>query len=245
MARLETRVQQIAGASQIDAALREGAPIHFILVQQDAVDCQLPGLLERARAAGISVREASASVLRRMSHVEPPSEVVALVGRRPGADLEELLAGSGAVWLLVGTSYPGNIGMAIRTAEVSGAEGIIIDAELDRDARKAALRFSVRADWYMPVLWERADSVLDRVAKSERRIIGIEDVGSRAPWEVDLTGSVLFVVGGERHGVPAAVLERCNDVVRIPTAGFIPSYNLQAAVAAIATERLRQSALVS
>jgi tRNA G18 (ribose-2'-O)-methylase SpoU len=36
------------------------------------------------------------------------------------------------------------------------------------------------------------------------------------------------------------VLERCDAVARLPVRGFIPSYNLQAAVAAVALERLRQ-----
>ncbi len=243
MTRSETQILQLSGVSSIDAALREGAPVALLLVQKDAKDEAVQELALRARAAGVPVREASANVLRRMSQVEPAGEVLALLGRTPGGDLEQVLAGPGAVWLLVGTTYPGNIGMAARTAEVSGADGVVIDAELDHAARKAALRFSMRADWYMPVLWERADVVLASALEAGRRIVGIEDVGTQAPWEVDLTGRVLFVIGGETHGIPAPVLERCDSVVRIPTSGFIPSYNLQAAVAAVAAERLRQAAV--
>ena len=245
MAPLETPVQRLAGASSIDAALREGAPISFVLVQVDAKDPAVPSVVARACAAGMPVREVSANVLRRMSQVDPPVEILAWMGREPEADLGQVLAGSGALWLLVGVAYPGNIGMAIRTAEVSGADGIIVDTQLDHAARRSALRFAMRADWYMPVLWECAETVLAGAAEAGRRIIGVEDVGTQAPWEVDLTGRVLLVVGGETHGIPAAVLERCDCVVRIPTAGFIPSYNLQAAVAAIATERLRQAAKLS
>ena len=61
------------------------------------------------------------------------------MGREPEADFGQVLAGSGALWLLVGVAYPGNIGMAIRTAEVSGADGIIVDAQLDHAARRSAL----------------------------------------------------------------------------------------------------------
>ncbi len=243
MARPETRILQLSGVSSIDAALCEGAPISLLLVHKDSKDEAVWGLALRARAADIPVREVSANVLRRMSQVEPPGEALALLGRSPGADLEQVLAGPGAVWLLVGTTYPGNIGMAMRTAEVSGADGVVIDAELDSAARKAALRFSVRADWYMPVLWERAETVLRGARQAGRQVVGIEDVGTQAPWELDLTGRVLFVVGGETHGIPEAVLELCDSLVRIPTAGFIPSYNVQAAVAAVAAERLRQAAL--
>jgi TrmH family RNA methyltransferase len=65
-------------------------------------------------------------------------------------------------------------------------------------------------------------------------------VGRRAPWQVDLLPPALFVIGGERYGIPPELLERCDETLRIPVAGFIPSYNLQAAMAAVAIERLRQ-----
>ena len=68
----------------------------------------------------------------------------------------------------------------------------------------------------------------------------LDEDGSHAPWDLDLTGPRVFVVGGENGGIPGAVLERCDARVRVPMAGFIPCYNLQAAVSALAIERLRQ-----
>ena len=73
-----------------------------------------------------------------------------------------------------------------------------------------------------------------------KRVVAIEDVGSAPPWHLDLTGPVLLVVGSEADGVPKAVLARCDAVTRLPMAGFVASYNLQAAVASIAVERFRQ-----
>ena len=60
------------------------------------------------------------------------------------------------------------------------------------------------------------------------------------PWDVDLTGDVMLIVGGEHDGVPEAIMEQCDDVVSIPMAGFVPSYNLQAPLAVVALEALRQ-----
>ena len=73
-------------------------------------------------------------------------------------------------------------------------------------------------------------------------MFGIENTGESAPWDEDLTGPALFVVGGEANGIPAPLLARCDAVLRLPMAGFIPSYNLQAAPAVVAVERLRQLA---
>ncbi len=238
-------IRQIAGPDQVDAALRAGAPLELVLLQREAKDPAVPGVAERARRAGIPVREVGASVLRRHSHVDPPAEIVALIGRNPEASLDEVWSRRGALWLLVDVAYPGNVGMAMRTAEVSGADGLVVDADFDGDQRKSAVRASMRADWYMPVFWERAESILKRSLAGARRVIGVEDVGTRSPWAVDLTGPVLFIVGGEANGIPPNVLERCDAVVRIPMTGFIPAYNLQAAVAIIAAERLRQRELAA
>jgi TrmH family RNA methyltransferase len=230
--------RQLAGPHELEAALRAGEPVRVVLVRE-GVACEA---VERARAAGAVVRGVSARVLHRLSHERPAADVLACVGDPPGATLDELCARGGAAWLLVGVAYPGNAGFAIRTAEVSGADGIAIDCDFTREQRREALRMSMRADWFMPALWESAATVVESARAAGRRVIAIEDVGERAPWQADLRGRVLFAIGGEDPGIPADVLARCDDVLRIPMGGFIRSYNLQAALAMVAGERLRQLA---
>ena len=60
---------------------------------------------------------------------------------------------------------------------------------------------------------------------------------------VSLARRAVLVVGGERHGIPPELLERCDSVLRLPMAGFVPSYNLQAAMAMVVGERRRQRSL--
>jgi len=236
----ERRARQLAGPEEIEAALEAGEPVRLLLAASDTGDPRVKALCERARRAGIEVRPASRASLWRLGKTEPPSEVLALVGRDPHAPMEQVLSADGATWLLVGIAYPGNTGFAIRTAEVSGADGVFIDSDFEHEGRREAVRAAMRADRFMPVFWMPALPVVTAARAAGRRVLAIEDVGSRAPWEMALGGPVLFVVGGERHGIPAAVLAECDDVIRIPMLGFIPSYNLQAAMAAVACERLRQ-----
>ena len=110
--------------------------------------------------------------------------------------------------------------MALRTAEVSGSAGAFVAADFDRAQRRAALRASMRADRFMPVFFGEADGVLDEAARSGRRLVAVEDVGERAPWEVDLRGRVHLVVGGEAEGIPKAALARCETVVRLADGGL-------------------------
>jgi tRNA G18 (ribose-2'-O)-methylase SpoU len=230
--------RQISGAEAIAQALDRGEPARLIVVREGARGLEL--LLHRAEAAGIPVQRAGERDFERLRGQARERDALALLGGRPDASMTEVLASPAPVWLLSGVAYPGNAGFAIRTAEVSGAAGVFLDAPFDRDARRDALRASMRADRFLPVFFKATDVVLSTARQCGRRIIGIEDVGRRAPWEVDLAGPVLFVVGGEAEGIPESALARCDEVVRIPMSGFIRSYNLQAAVSALACERMRQ-----
>jgi 23S rRNA (guanosine2251-2'-O)-methyltransferase len=235
----EPRVRQIAGAAAIEAALRAGADVRLLLVADDAKADTVEPLLERAKQLGIPLKTATRNVITRLCAVRPAEDVLALVGRDPDAALDESLARGGALWLLVGVAYPGNVGMVIRTAEVSGADAIAIDARFDHDAKRAALRASMRADKFMPVYWMSAHALLD--AAPDHKVIALDESGAATHFESNLTGARIFVVGGENGGVPGELLARCHARVRVPMAGFIPCYNLQAAVSAVASERLRQT----
>ncbi len=231
--------RQLLGEDELATALAAREPLHLVLLRRTAG----PGaraLAERARAFGVRVTEISDNDMRRMRHRPESCDVLGLVGPDPGASPTEVLASGGAVWLLAGVGYAGNAGYAMRTAEVSGAAGIFLDSALDPAGRKRALRMSMHAERFFPVHWMGASAVVDAARAAGRRILAIEDHGTHAPWATDLRGPVLLAIGGERNGLAPAVLERCDEIVRVPMAGFVPSYNLQAAMAAVAVERLRQ-----
>ena len=70
--------------------------------------------------------------------------------------------------------------------------------------------------------------------------MAVEDVGSHDLPDVDLTGDVMLIIGAEAEGVSQAALEAADAVVRLPMHGFVPSYNLQVAVACACVEAARQ-----
>ena len=72
------------------------------------------------------------------------------------------------------------------------------------------------------------------------RIISVEDTGTKSPWEADLTGNIVLIVGGEKRGISKDILEFSDEVIRIPMTGFVPSFNLQAPLSAVAIEAQRQ-----
>lgn len=219
-----------------------GEDISLILVRRNHSNPDVAALVKRAQAMNIRVTEGSENDLWRMArdNADGAPDVLALVGREPSATIEEVLAKGGLIWLLDGAKYPVNIGFCIRTAEVSGADAVIIDGELNNSERSAAKRASMKAHRFLPVFWMGAVETITAAKAAGFLIVALEDIGTSAPWEVDLTGDVIIIVGGERSGISAEVMALADEIVRIPMTGFVPSFNLQAPLSAVAIEAQRQ-----
>ena len=169
----------------------------------------MAALVERARAAGIPVHDASEASLRRLSKTEPPAEVLGPRGPGPGR-----LAGAGPRRarrrLAAGRhGLPGQHGLRDPHGGGLGRRRGLRRQRLRprgdaarRRARRCAPTASCRCSGSPP----RRSSASR--ARRDAAILALEDVGDAAPWEVDLTGPLLLVVGGERHGIPEAVLRR-------------------------------------
>ena len=234
---------KISGVDAILDAIDGGRPVTRILVLRGSRSEALDRLLVEASKRKLKVIEGSMNDLRRMANMpftsEPP-KALGLLHRDPSAEVNEIMASGGLIWLLSGAQYPVNIGFAIRTIEVSGGSAVFVDADLNSDGRKASSRASMKADRFIPVKWMSWREASDLARAHNYRIIGIEDSGDVEPWDIDLTGRCMLVIGGERHGISADLLRECDSIVKIPMRGFVPSYNLQAPLAVVAAEALRQ-----
>lgn len=228
---------QRCGIDAIEAALDAGEDITRVLALRDCDDPRLSTLLNRCVDAGIDVILGSENDLWRMAETSP-ALALALVGREPEADLDTLLERGGLIWMLAGAQYQTNIGYCIRVAEASGANGLIVTGEWTSDDRHRIVRAAMRTHRFMPVIF--GCDGLEALESWTGRVVAIEDVGTEEPWDADLTGDVILIVGGENAGISDELLAAADQTIRIPMAGFTPSYNLQAPMAVVAVEALRQ-----
>ena len=228
---------QRCGIDAIEAALDAGEDITRVLALRDCDDPRLSVLLNRCIDAGIDVILGSENDLWRMAETSP-ALALALVGREPDADLDTLLERGGLIWMLAGAQYQTNIGYCIRVAEASGASGLIVTGEWTSDDRHRIVRAAMRTHRFMPVIF--GCDGLEALESWTGRVVAIEDVGTEEPWDANLTGDVILIVGGENAGISDELLAAADQTIRIPMAGFTPSYNLQAPMAVVAVEALRQ-----
>jgi TrmH family RNA methyltransferase len=131
-----------------------------------------------------------------------------------------------ALWRL---ADPGNVGALIRTADAFEAAVVLSDGCADPTSPKA-LRASAGSIWRVPLgPWACANLAQTRVALV---------AGGGVPLgSVDLSGTVAFLLGAEREGLPAEV-ERDLDAW-IPMQGA-ESLNVAVAGAIALYERRRQ-----
>jgi TrmH family RNA methyltransferase len=163
-----------------------------------------------------------------LSSAAHPPRVIG-VYRRADLPAPEPRAAVLALWRI---ADPGNLGTLIRSADAFGAAVALSERSADPTAAKA-LRASAGSIWRVPLLhFEPA-----RGASGERRI-GLVPDGGAPLGELDLRGELVFCLGAEREGLPAAV-ERELDA-SIPIRGA-ESLNVAAAGAIALYEWARQN----
>lgn len=227
---------QITGREAVLAALSSGQAIEMVLVDREKDTADIRMLCEQQN---IPLEEGSTNDLWRMS-ADGFVDALALTGRMPHGDLNEVLERGGTIWFFDGVTYSTNLGFAIRCAEVSGADAVISNVAKTHEERRTIRRSSMRADRFIPVVYSTTDEILKAAKTHNVRLVAVEDVGTHEPWDEDLTGDVMLVVGAEKEGISEQVLAAADACVLLPMDGFVPSYNLQVAVSVVAIEALRQ-----
>jgi 23S rRNA (guanosine2251-2'-O)-methyltransferase len=145
------------------------------------------------------------------------------------------------ILVLDGIEDPQNVGAILRTAEASGASGVI------RQTRRAApLDGAVAKVSAGAVAHVRIASVvniaraLDELKSAGVWTVGLAADGATIYHDIDLTLPTAFVLGSEGSGLRRLVREKCDWVATIPMAGRIDSLNVSVAAGVVLFEAVRQ-----
>ena len=168
--------------------------------------------------------------------------VVAEVDPYPYADPGALLQAPDALAVALDQIQdPRNLGAVCRSAEAAGASGVAIPSRRSATVTAAACKASAGAVEHLQVA--RVGNLADWLARAKDAgawIYGAE-AGAEAPYaQVDLTGKVVLVLGGESKGLRRRVAESCDLLVSIPVRGRVDSLNVSAAAAVLLFEAARQ-----
>ncbi len=133
-----------------------------------------------------------------------------------------------------------NLGAIIRSAEASGAHGVIIPKRRSVGLNFVVAKTSCGALEYMRVARVvNIASVIDELKKKNIWVYCADMDGQ--PWcKTDFSGGCALVVGNEGSGVGRLVKEKCDVTVSLPMRGKISSLNASVAAGIIMYEVARQ-----
>jgi 23S rRNA (guanosine2251-2'-O)-methyltransferase len=188
--------------------------------------------------------ETSAEELERLCGSPDHQGVVAEVDPYPYGDPTAMLRREGSLLVALDqVQDPRNLGAVCRSAEFAGAAGLIIPERRSAAVTAVTCKTSAGAVEHLEVAHVR--NLADWLAEAKEAgfwIWGADAEAKQAPWQVDLTGSTVIVLGGEGKGLRPRVASSCDGTIALPQRGQVESLNVSAAAAALLFEALRQRA---
>ena len=229
----------LEGPRVVASALDHGATLETVYLAPAAERAFGP-LLERVRAASVRVVDLKEGVLERVGSTVTPQPIVAVAPVRTGR--LDALPPTGFVLVLAAVQDPGNAGTLLRSAEGSGAAGVVFCGNSVDAHNPKVVRSSAGAIFGTSVV-EGDDpvKVLEDLGASGRRRLGTTATGGVAPEALDLTIPLAFVLGNEAHGLAPVLVERLDATVTIPLARpLVESLNVAMAGTVLCFEAARQ-----
>jgi TrmH family RNA methyltransferase len=194
-------------------------------------------LVNRARDAGATITHVEGEQLERALTTRTPQPIVAVAGLVSWSPAEIVSGATESglpVVVLAGVSDPGNAGTVIRSAAAAGAAGVLFTPGSVDPTNPKCVRSSAGALFALRV---GAVGDLDVL-----RDLGLATIGAAAggssPDEVELTGPIALVLGGEAGGLPEDML--VDVEVALPLEGGVESLNVAMAGTVLLYEARRQ-----
>lgn len=206
--------------------------------------------VERAREAGLVIRETfvapelllawphpstevSARVLAKMAYRPEPEGVLAIVE----APQRTLAEDATLILVAVGIEKPGNLGAMARTADAAGADALVIADARSDPWNPNAIRASTGAVFTLPIVQATRDEI---AGLPQRKVAAV--VGAKTRYtDADLTPPTALIVGAEDAGLSDEWKAVADEQVAIPVSGkTADSLNASAAAAVLLYETLRQ-----
>jgi 23S rRNA (guanosine2251-2'-O)-methyltransferase len=188
------------------------------------------------------VPETSPEEMERLCGSPDHQGVVAEVDPYPYADPNQLLRTENALIVVLDqVQDPRNLGAVCRSAEAAGAAGLIVPERRSAAVTPTTCKASAGAVEHLNIAHAR--NLTDWLSAAKEAgfwLWGADADAKQAPWDVDLTGPTVLVLGGEGKGIRPRVSSACDGLIALPQRGQTASLNVSAAAAALLFEAVRQ-----
>ncbi len=237
---------RLEGRHSVLEAFRAGKLIEKMFVLKGCKDGPVLSILREAKKAGTLVDFVPKERLDHMSETGKHQGVMAVLSAFHYSSVEnmfELAEQRGEdpfIFLLDGIEDPHNLGAIIRTANLTGAHGVIIPKRRAVGLTATVVKASAGAIHYTPVAKVTNLSAEMERLKERGMWFVCADMEGEVMYRQNLKGSIGLVIGNEGSGVSRLVKEHCDFKSAIPMSGDIDSLNASVAAGVLAFEIVRQ-----
>jgi tRNA G18 (ribose-2'-O)-methylase SpoU len=227
----------VEGARGVGVLLTSGWPVISLLLRPERV-AGLEDAVQEVERGGAPVYVAGPGVFDRIAGFPVHRGVLALAGRRPGADAESLLDGTSTAVIVEGVNDHENMGAIFRNAAALGAGAVLLDPTCCDPLYRRAIRVSVGHVLRVPFArLEPWPAALAAVSRRGFSIIALDPGGPDRIEDLTCQGPIALLAGGEGPGLTEAARHHADHRVRISMAAGVDSLNVATALA-VALHRL-------
>jgi TrmH family RNA methyltransferase len=230
------------GAHLVADAIAAGVTIELAAVTSAARErADVRPLLAALADNGVTVATVAQPVMDAISPVRSASGIAALAAR-PASAADRLYAGARSlVAIAVDVQDPGNLGAIVRVAEAAGGTGVVAAGASANPFGWKALRGSMGSGLRLPIAAAiDADAAAADARQRGCRIVATAPRGGTPLFDVNLTGPIAVLIGGEGGGLPPSLVAAADERVTIPMQPPVESLNAAMTAALILYEARRQ-----
>ena len=164
--------------------------------------------------------------------------------RKREPDPIEVLSGASRLAVLADVENPTNVGALFRSAAALGMEGVLLLGGCADPLQRRSIRVSMGNVFAVPwVRMKDAAAGMDVLAAAGFETCGLALAPSAVPLQeaaARLGSRAALILGNERNGIPAKVLEKCDLLAVIPMHAGADSLNVATAGAVAFWELTRE-----
>jgi len=224
-------------------------PVSKVLIADGVRPDRVLVEIERAAARrGVTVDRVRRQVLDDLSERGAHQGVIARTPEFRFTPLAQILASTKdkPASLLIALDHitdAGNLGALARSAEVVGADGLIVPTRRSAAFGAGAYKSAAGALAWLPVAQEpNLVRALGACKQAGYWVAGASEDAPQRAWDAPLEGRLVLAMGAEGTGLSRLVRDACDFLVSLPVAGRVGSLNVAQAASVLAYEWLRRGA---
>ncbi|SFB33802.1 23S rRNA (guanosine2251-2'-O)-methyltransferase [Lentibacillus halodurans] len=238
--------EMIIGKNPVIEALKSGRPVNKVLVSEHMNKALYGKLQHLSKNAGTILQQAPKHKLDQMASGNHQG-VIAYVASYAYASLEDLFLKAESQHeapffiVLDQLEDPHNLGSILRTADATGAHGVIIPKRRSVGLTAAVAKTAAGALEHIPVARvANIANTIDVLKDRQVWVVGTDADGTEDYRLLDGVLPVALVIGNEGKGMSRLVKDKCDWTVGLPMRGHVSSLNASVACSLLLYEVYRK-----